>query len=187
MDSSTAGLRGVSWGPPPGELRTFRSGDGVLANTHAAIADPERLYDPFHTRKVTDYSCMVLAPDWRTHGGLVIWGAGHAATNYNGVSVLTMDAAGMRFELLATPSRWGVPDQGDNQAQINSFGEHIGSSPLRLASPHSYGGGDVVDGRFVQVMSMALGYVGLRDSRAAHELDLRDPTVAALLDGVVTR
>lgn len=85
----------------------------------------------------------------------------------------------MRFELLATPSRWGVPDQGDNQAQINSFGEHIGSSPLRLASPHSYGGGDVVDGRFVQVMSMALGYVGLRDSRAAHELDLRDPTVPA--------
>jgi hypothetical protein len=93
--------------------------------------------------------------------------------------MLTFDATGMRFELLVTPSRWGVADQGDNQAQVNSYGEHIGSSPLRLGSPHSYGGGDVVGGKFVQIMSMAIGYVGLRDARAAHELDLRDPAVSA--------
>lgn len=168
-----------AWVPAPGEVRTYRSGDGVLANTFASIADPERLYDPFHTRKVTDYSCTVLAPDFGTHGARVIWGAGHAATNYNGMTALVESAAGLRFELLATASRWGVADQGDNQAQINAFGEHAGSSPLRLASPHSYGGGDVVDGRFVQIMSMALGYVGLRDGRAAHALDLSPATAPA--------
>lgn len=170
-----------SWVPAAGEIATYTGGGSVLTNNWRAIHDPAPVgYDPFHSRKVTDYSAFFLHPTWRTHGGMVIWGGGHSATNYNGVTMLTFGASTMYFECVATPTNWTAGDDvGDISAEVNAYGEKISSNPLRLVGPHSYGSGDVISGKFVQVASAAWGYANFGSGQVAHELDLSDPAAAA--------
>lgn len=170
-----------SWVPSAGGVTTFTQGGGVLTNNWRAIHDPAAVgYDPFLSKKVTDYSALFLHPTWRDYGALVIWGGGHSATNYNGVTVLTFDASTMYFECVATPTDWAATlDTGNISGEVNSYGEVTGSSPLRIAGPHSYGCGDVVGEKFVVPANMALGYTNFASVQAAHELDLSDPSTAA--------
>lgn len=179
-NASTASV--PSWAPAPGDTAAFTSGGGVLANRWAAIHDPTGIgYDPFHSRKVTDYSATFLHVDWKTHGATVIFGGGHSATNFNGVTALAYEQDAMRFECLQTGTPWtgGVLDIGDNNSQYNSQGEALVGPAGRIASPHSYGNCDVVNGRLIQTHGTASGFLGLKDGNACHELDLTNPATAA--------
>lgn len=171
-----------SWVPPAGEVATFTGGGSVLTNNFRAVADPNGIgYDPFHTRKVLNYSSRFLHESWREFGGLVIWGGGHSATNYNGLGILTFAASTMYYECLQAPFDWAASlDTGDITSEVNSYGEATGSSPLKLACPHSYGSGDIVDGKFVQVYAGALGYINIESINAqhAHEIDLSNPATS---------
>ena len=152
----------------------------MLTNNWRAVFDPTSIgFAMFHARKVLDYSATFYSPTWRSFGGQVIWGGGHSATNYNGLTILTFADATMYFECLQTGTAWtgGVLDTGDNSSQCDAtYGEATtgGSSPLKLAGPHSYGCADVVNGKLVQISGQALGYSNWGSTLAAHEIDVSD-------------
>jgi hypothetical protein len=184
-----------SWVPAAGGVATYVQGGGVLTNNWRAVHDPTSVgYDQFHSRKITDYSAFFLHPTWRDFGGMVMWGGGHSATNYNGVTMMSFLASTIEFECVVTPTDWQIAlDTGNlsTNSEVNSYGEAQTSgtphTPLRLVGPHSYGSGDVVDGKFVQVRSAAWGYSNIGDEQAAHELDLTNPATAATARAWVRR
>lgn len=166
-----------SWVPAAGEVVSYTGGGATLTNNWRAIHDPNAVgYDAFHSKKVLNYSSRFLHPTWRSFGGLVIWGGGHSASNYNGLTILTFDSSTMYYECLQSPFDWTATlDTGNITSEVNSYGEATGSSPLKLAGPHSYGSGDIVSGYLVQVYSGAWGYSNVGGALAAHEIDLTTP------------
>lgn len=170
-----------SWVPAAGEVVTYTAGGSVLTNNWRAVYDPAPVgYDAFYSIHVTDYSATFLHASWRTHGGMLFWGGGHSATNYNGAVMLTFGASTMYFECVLTPTNWTADDNtGNVSGEVNSYAEKSGSNPLRVANPHSYGCGDVVSGKFIVPAHMALGYTNFASIQAAHELDLSDPSASA--------
>lgn len=167
--------------PAAGDTASFTTGGGVLTNAWHNIFDPTGIgYDPNVSWHCTDYSSIFLHKDWRSFGGVVIWGGGHAGTNYNGVSIASFNYSTITFECVQSPTAWtgGVLNTGDNTGQYNSFGEATVGLPGRIASPHSYGNADVIDGKLTQSQGVAAGHLGLKDGAACHELDLTDPSIA---------
>lgn len=176
-----------SWVPAAGGVSTFTQGGGTLSNNFRAVFDPNGVgYDMFHAKKVvTDYSAQFLHRTWGDFGGLLIWGGGHSATNYNGAVMLTFSETTISFECVLSPFDWAQAtlDTGDLSAEIDSYGEaQVGgspSNPLRIIGPHSYGCGDVIDGVFVQPANVAAGYQQDFDGIVAHGLDLTNPGTSA--------
>ena len=173
-----------SWVPTAGDVTSYSGNGSVLTNNWRTISDPSGIgYDTFYSCNVTDYSSMFLHPDWGTHGGMVIWGGGHSATNYNGVTMLNFTQSTMSFSCVQTGTPWtqgfNPPNKGDNRGEYNSFGEATVGPAGRIASPHSYGSGDVVDGKFIQYYLMAAGDLGLKDGASVQSLDLTNQSTAA--------
>lgn len=173
-----------SWVPAAGDAVSYSGGGSVLTNNWRTISDPSGIgYDTFYSCNVTDYSSMFLHEDWGTHGGMVIWGGGHSATNYNGVTMLNFTQSTMSFSCVQTGTPWtqgfNPPNKGDNRGEYNSFGEATVGPAGRLASPHSYGSGDVVAGKFIQYYLMAAGDLGLKDGASVQSLDLTNQSTAA--------
>lgn len=175
-----------SWVPAAGGVSTFTQGGGVLSNNFRAVFDPNGVgFDMFHAKKVvTDYSSQFLHESWRSFGGLLIWGGGHSATNWNGAVMVTFNETTIEFECVLSPFDWAATlDTGDLSSEINAYGEAMvgGSpaSPLRLIGPHSYGCGDFVSGVFVQPAILAAGYLQDFDGLVAHGLDLTEPSTSA--------
>jgi hypothetical protein len=135
----------------------------------------------FHSRKiVTDYSALMLHPTWRAFGGLVSWGGGHSATNYNGVNVLTFDTSTIYWECVQAPHNWTADlNTGDLTSEIDAtYGEVTGSSPLKRIAGHTYGSCVVVGGKLIQIANQAAGYLQDFDGVVAHELDLTNPATS---------
>lgn len=176
-----------SWVPSAGGVTTFTQGGGTLSNNFRAVFDPNGVgYDMFHAKKVvTDYSGQFLHRTWGDYGGLLLWGGGHSATNWNGAVMLTFGETTISFECVLSPFDWAQAslDTGDLSAEINSYGEALvggsPSSPLRIIGPHSYGCGDFVDGVFVQPALIAGGHQQDFDGLVAHGLDLSNPATSA--------
>jgi hypothetical protein len=176
------GLPLPSWVPAAGEVATYTGGGSVLTNNFRSVSNAAGIgtYDDFYNKKVTDYSSFQLHSTWRTYGGMVIWGGGHGATNYNGMNMLTFAQSTMYFEHLLTPFNWTADDDtGNTDAQITpTYGECDGSSPLRIAAGHTYGIPEVINGKLIQPFTSALGYTGLESTQAAYELDLTNPSTS---------
>jgi hypothetical protein len=174
-----------SYVPAAGAVASFTTGGGTLTNQWNDIFDPTAIgYEPFYARKIsTDYSSQFLHTGWRNFGGLVFWGGGHSATNYNGMTIVSFNESTITFECLQVGTAWtgGVLDTGNNSSQADTtYGEATtgGSSPLKLVSPHSYGCGDIVDGFFVQVFGQAWGHSNWGSNGVAHHIDLTDPSTS---------
>ena len=170
-----------SWVPAAGASATYNGGGSVLTNNWRATHDPTAIgYDAFYSAKINAaYSSQVTHQTWRTHGGIVFFGGGHSGTNYNGGHILTLAQSTMYYECLWTPFDWAATlDNGNIESEVNSYGEATGSSPLRVAGPHSYGG-DVIDGFYTQAISLAYTYTGSDlIAQAAHEIDLTNPATS---------
>jgi hypothetical protein len=184
-----------TWVPAAGEVVTYTVGGGVLTNNLRAVYDPAAVgYDLFYIDNVLQYSGRVLHNNWRSFGGYIIYGGGHSATNYNGLNMLTFGLTTIYFENIVTPTDWIADlDTGNisTNSEVNSYGEAqtsgVPHTPLRLASPHSYGIGDVVSNKLIQVASAAWGYSNVGAEQAAHELDLSDPTASSATRAWVRR
>jgi len=174
-----------SWVPAAGASATFESGGSVLTNTWRSTHITE---DEFYSAKMRNaYSGVFLHPTWRTHGGLVMFGGGHANTNYNGGHIVTFGAASIYFERLIDPTNWTAGDTGDIESEWNAYAEVTGSSPLQIAGGHSYSSGVVVGGKFERVYRGAMKYTGGGDNEAQtyHSLDLTNPATASSARGWV--
>lgn len=168
-----------SWVPAAGASATFESGGSVLTNTWRSTHITE---DEFYSAKMRNaYSGTFTHPTWRTHGGLVMAGGGHANTNYNGIHVVTFGPSTIYFERLVDPTNWTAGDTGDIEPELNTYGEKSGSSPLQIAGGHSYGMAVVIGGSLWRVIRQAVKYTGGGDIeyQAAHSLDLTNPETAS--------
>jgi len=168
-----------SWVPAAGAVAVYESGGSVLTNTWRSTHITE---DEFYSSKMRNaYSGTFLMRQWRTHGGLVLIGGGHANTNYNGVHVVTLGPTSIYFERLVDPTNWSAGDTGDIESEWNAYAEVTGSDPLQIPQGHSYGMRAVVGNRVEVVIRQAFKYTGGGDeeSQSYHSLDLSNPATAS--------
>ncbi len=174
-----------SWVPAAGASVTYTGGGSVLTNNWRSTHDDTR-NNVFYSKKMNAaYSGFLVHPTWRGRGGLVFFGGGHANTNYNGGHVLTFGQDTLYFERLidATDFAAADPDTGDVTAEYNSYGEVTASvgGTLQIMQGHSYGNGDIIDGKVERVIRQAFIYTGGGDveAQAYHTLDLNNPNIAS--------
>lgn len=161
--------------------------NGRLANTFVSAAAP--YFQAYHAAKIcNDYSGSFLNPHFGSHGAVLFFGGGHAATNDNSLIALVLDERGGRFRRLIDPSPLFGRDSSPATQRANSLtsstaladpatGEYrVDGQP---AAPHSYGSGDVIGpaqggaahGTFVRVITGAGGVAGDVNAEAAHAVD----------------
>lgn len=170
-----------SWVPALGAAITHTTGGGVMTNNWRDVFDPTGVgYSAASCADITDYSAMIVAPSYRTHGAHLMGGGGHSASNYNGWVARVYAESTIYHEAVIRPSAWAADlSVGNIAAEVNALGECTAELPtIRLTNQHVYGSGDVIDGKLTQVYSQACGYANFASFAAAHELDL-NPAVSA--------
>lgn len=165
-----------AWAPAVGNSATFDSGGSVLTNTFRSQVTVGGAFEG--SKILRAYSGTFLLPVWRDFGAIGIFGGGHANTNHNGGYGVALRQNTMTFERLWDATTWTAGETGDIEPELNSYGEKTGSSPLRVASGHSYGMNVVVGQTLWRVLKQAVKYTGGGDIefQSAHSIDLSSPS-----------
>lgn len=141
-----------AWVPPAGQVAVLSRANGRLANSF--ISQCASYYQPFYYAKtINDYSGSFLNPYFGTHGAVIFFGGGHAATNDNTVTGLVLGMESCTFRRLVDPS----PIFGTDSSTATRTANAITSSAHFIdmqrceylvdgqpAAPHSYSSGDVI-------------------------------------------
>ena len=166
--------------------------NGRLSNSFISQCAP--YFAPYYFAKiVNDYSGSFLNPYFGSHGAVLFFGGGHAATNDNTLAALVLGAETSSFRRLVDPSPLFGSDSSDATVAANTVTSNTSFINMtyaeytvdgKPAAPHSYSSGDVLgpaeggaaQGTFLRVLNSAAGFVGLAGAEAAHRVDF-DNTV----------
>jgi hypothetical protein len=166
--------------------------NGRLTNSFISQCAP--YFAPYYFAKiVNDYSGSFLNPHFGTHGAVLFFGGGHAATNDNTLAALVLGPETCSFRRMVDPSPIFGSASTSEVIQANtltssaSFMDPVYAEYLvdgKPASPHSYGSGDVIGpteggaahGSFIRVITSAAGYIGTVGAEAAHQVNFASTT-----------
>ncbi len=161
--------------------------NGRLTNSFISQCAP--YFAPYYFAKiVNDYSGSFLNPYFGSHGAVLFFGGGHAATNDNTLAALIVGPDTCSFRRLVDPSPLFGSDNSNATLAANTL--NSGTTFVNMtyaeylidgkpASPHSYSCGDVIgpahggaaNGTFMRVLNSAAGFNGSVGAEAAHRVD----------------
>ena len=166
--------------------------NGRLSNSFISQCAP--YFAPYYFAKiVNDYSGSFLNPYFGTHGAILFFGGGHAATNDNSLAALVLGPETCTFRRLVDPSPLFGSDSSSATIAANTLSSSTSFINMtyaeylvdgKPASPHSYSSGDVIgpmhggaaNGTFLRVLNTAAGVIGLVGAEAAHRVDFESTT-----------
>jgi hypothetical protein len=178
--------------PSAGQLGVLTQANGRLTNSFVSQCAP--YFAPYYYAKiVNDYSGSFLNPHYGSHGAVLFFGGGHAATNDNTLAALVLGPQSCTFKRLVDPSPIFGSDTSNATVGANTLTSKSNFMDLKYseylvdgkpASPHSYSSGDVIGpadggaahGTFIRVLSTAAGYIGLVGAEAAHQVAFGNTT-----------
>ncbi len=173
--------------PAAGQVGLLTQANGGLSNSFISQCVP--YFSPYYFAKiVNDYSGSFLNPYFGSHGAVLFFGGGHAATNDNSLAALVLGPAACSFRRLVDPSPLFGSDSSNATIGANTLTSNISFINMtyaeytvdgKPAAPHSYSSGDVIgpahggaaQGSFIRVLNSAAGMIGLAGAEAAHQVD----------------